>query len=396
MHPKKVITMITCFAMVSTLAACGGGASSSSLSTDDGAPSAASSSASEASEASKASASSFSVSASSVTSASTLVSDTNGDDDIVIALLMKSMASEWNQNIEDSLKKLGEEKGFEVLTFDADGDSATQMDQLNDAINQGVDGIFMHIADEGIAEAAAEAAADAGVPMIGESLPIKDGDGNWLDPCVVLNAAGCGTVAADWVADNWESTSVDLSNPSSVGVVLVTNSLTENAVLRHEGAMDELEVKFPDIPESNYYIAYISASSSEYTEGGYNETSAVLTAHQDMKSWIVIGVMDDYALGACRAIEENGNADNTILVSMGGEQAIPEWEGGTTSPWYATVYYTAMDFAESVVDGLLSVITGACTLEEVFSDNIDEGQTYGTKTISGTAITYENYKDYVK
>lgn len=316
--------------------------------------------------------------------------------DVTIALMMKSLSSEWNQNIEESLIELGDEFGYKVLTFDADADAATQLDQLNDAINQDVDAIFMHVADEGIAEAASELVKEAGIPMIGESLPLKDGDGNWLNPCVVLNAAGCGTVAADWVAENWESTGVDLSNPADVGVILITNSLTENAVLRHEGAMAEMKVKFPEIPEENYYIADISASSADYIEGGYAETGAVLASAPNMKSWVVIGVQDDYAVGGCRAIEEAGIVDNTILVSLGGEQAIPEWDGGTTKPWYACVYYTAMDFTRPVVEGLMSVLNGESTLEEIYSDNIAEGQKYGTKTISGYAITYENYKEYVK
>lgn len=312
-----------------------------------------------------------------------------------IALMMKSLASEWNQNIEAALIQQGEEKGFEVLTFDADGDAVTMLGQLSDAINQGVDGIFMHIADEGIASAAAEIVAEAGLPMIGESLPLADDDGKWLVPCVVLDAAGCGTVAADWVAENWESTGVDLSDPSKVGVILVTNTLTQNAVLRHEGAMEELKVKMPDIPEENYFIADISASSSDYIEGGYAETGAVLASHQELSAWIVIGVQDDYALGACRAIEEAGAAETAILVSMGGEQAIPEWKGGTTKPWYATVYYTAMDFTVEVVDGLLYVMNGEGVLEDVYADNLGEGQTYGTRTVSGRAITFENYTEYV-
>lgn len=317
------------------------------------------------------------------------------DNEIVIALVMKSLASEWNQNIQAALEKLGEEKGFSVMTLDADGDSQKQLDQMNNAILANVDGIFMHIADEGIASAVTEMANEAGIPMIGESLPLKDADGNWLAPCVVLDAAGCGTVAADWVVDNWESTGVDLNTPEETGVIMITNSLTENAVLRSDGATEELKSKMPDIPEANYFTADISASSSDYIEGGYAETGAILAAHPEMKGWIIIGVQDDYALGACRAIEENGCTDTAILVSMGGEQAIPEWKGGTTKPWYATVYYTAMDFTEIVVDGLLSVINGDCTLEEVYADNIAEGQTYGTETVSGRAITYDDYEEYV-
>ena len=160
--------------------------------------------------------------------------------------------------------------------------------------------------------------------------------------------------------------------------------------------MAELKKKLPAIPEENYYVADISASSSDYIEGGYTETGAILAAHPDLKSWIVVGVQDDYALGACRAIEEAGAENKAILVSMGGEQAIPEWKAGTTKPWYACVYYTAMDFTEPVVDGLLSVVNNESKLEDVFRDNIAEGQKYGTKTISGRAITFENYTEYVK
>lgn len=364
MKVRKLVSAILCLALAVSLAACSQGASTADTKKEQAA------------------------------SKTSKVEEKN--DEIVIALMMKSLASEWNQNIEASLEKLGEEKGFKVLTFDADGDSAKQLDQLNDAINQGVDAIFMHIADEGIAQAAAETVEAAGIPMIGESLPLKDGEGNWLIPCVVLDAAGCGVVASDWIAENWKSTSVDLADTSKVGVIMVTNTLTENAVLRHEGAVKELKVKMPDIPEENYYIADISASSDDYIDGGYTETGAVLAAHPDMTSWIVVGVQDDYALGACRAIEEAGATDKTILVSLGGEQAIPEWKGGTTTPWYATVYYTAMDFTEPVVDGLLSVVNKEAALEEVYADNIAEGQTYGTKTIKGKAITYQNYEEYVK
>lgn len=316
-------------------------------------------------------------------------------DGVVIALMMKSLASEWNQNIEASLIELGKQEGFSVLTFDCNGDSATMLDQMNDAVNQGVDAFFMHIAEEGIAEAAVQIADDAGIPIIGESLPLKDGAGNYLAPCVVLNAAGCGEVDVQWIYDNWKSTGVDLSDPASVGAVFVTNSLTENAVLRHEGAMKKMKELFPDIPESNYFIADISASSSDYTEGGYTETGAVLAGHPELKAWIVIGVQDDYALGACRAIEEAGAADRTILMSMGGEQAIPEWKAGTKAPWYGCCYYTAMDFARPVAEGLMSVVRGECGLKDVFSDSIAEGQTYGVQTVSGRAITFEDYQQYV-
>ena len=379
MKMKKLVSVFMCLALGAGLAACGGG--------DDSADSSAASGST--------SGSSVETSSSGSEDASSASSGT-ADGDITIALMMKSMASEWNQNIEEALLQLGEERGFNVLTFDCDGDSATMLDQMNDAVNQDVDGFFMHIAEEGIASAAVEIANDAGIPIIGESLPLKDEAGNWLAPCVVVDSEGCGYAASEWIAENWESTGVDLSDPSKVGVILITNSLTETAVLRHEAAEEKLKELMPDIPEGNYYIADLAGSSADYIDGGYQQTGAVLAAHPEMASWIVIGVQDDYASGGCRAVEEAGGADNTILVSIGGERAIPEWDGGLTNPWYATVYYTAMDFTEPVVDGLLDVINGECTLEEVYADKIAEGQTYGVETISGYAITYENYTEYVK
>jgi ABC-type sugar transport system substrate-binding protein len=112
-----------------------------------------------------------------------------------------------------------------------------------------------------------------------------------------------------------------------------------------------------------------------------------------MKKWVLFGAVDDYALGAIRAVEAAGAADNSALVSCGGERAIPEWKEGRTGVWKACVYYSAMDFAIPICDALLEMVNGT-PATDIFKDKIEAGQEYGDFKISGNVVTPENYEEF--
>ena len=107
MEVRKIASWILCLVLAVSLTACGSGPSQTTMQDIVAAESSTNESSTDTQEAD--------------------AGTSNGDTEITIALMMKSLASEWNQNIEESLEKLGEERGFRVLTFDADGDSATQL-----------------------------------------------------------------------------------------------------------------------------------------------------------------------------------------------------------------------------------------------------------------------------
>ena len=87
MKRKKLSAVLMCLVLGAGLAACGGESTDSSTSSGSGDTAEASTSVSD-------------------SSASSDASSGGEDKDITIALMMKSMASEWNQNIEEALLQL--------------------------------------------------------------------------------------------------------------------------------------------------------------------------------------------------------------------------------------------------------------------------------------------------
>ena len=307
------------------------------------------------------------------------------------------MTVEWIQQIEAALKTLGEEYNFEILTGDANRDITTQLSQIDTAIGQGIDGAFLFVVDEGSATAAVDKFDEAGIPVIGETLRLQDGDGNNIAPYVELSSFDVGKNCGTWVVENWESTGVDLSDLSKVGVIQNTNSVYQADLERIDGFMEGL-LEGLDIPESNVYMADCAAqsTSNDNTEASYTQVAAVLSAHPEMEAWIIMGSVDSYAMGACRAVEAAGLEDKTILVSAGGELAVKEWANGAAPCWRATCYYNAMDFAEQMVEGMLSIVRDGVPATDIYPDYKEEGQEYAAYRISGNMCTAENFEEYVE
>ncbi len=342
-----------------------------------------------------------SVSASESTEAATeSVAESAADDEekLTITYFAISMTNQWLQNIEKALKYLGEENNFEVLTADANFDADTQLSQIDTMISQGIDGAVLFVVDEAEAPAAVEKFQEANIPVIGETLKLQDAEGINIAPYVELDAFNCGEMCGTWVIENYESLGFDFSDLSKVGYIANTKSIFQSDLTRVDGFEDAFFTAFPDLPEENKFLADVAAeaSSSDDTEASFNQVSAILAANPDIETWVIFGSVDDYALGACRAVENAGLVENTLLTSTGGERAVQEWANGAAEEWRATCYYDALDDAILVVDGLMQMIRDGVTAEELWPELREEGQTISVARFSGEMCTKDDYEQYVK
>lgn len=306
--------------------------------------------------------------------------------------LNTSMSVEWIQQVNEALEKLATENNCEILVADANRDIDKQLAQIDTAIQQQIDGAFIFIVDEGSATAVVDKFEAAGIPVIGETLKLQDGDGNNLAPYVELNAAGVGESCGQWVVDNWKESGVNLSDVSTVGVIQDTNSKYRSDLIRIDGFMKGIEPL--EIPESNVFKADCAAeaTSNDNTEASYNQVSAILASHPEMEAWVIMGSVDTYAMGAARAVEAAGLQDKTIMVSSGGELAVQEWANGFAPEWKATCYYSAMDFAEQMMGGMLAILRDGKTAEEIYPEFKQDGQKYAAVEITGTMVTPDTYQ----
>jgi L-arabinose transport system substrate-binding protein len=162
--------------------------------------------------------------------------------------------------------------------------------------------------------------------------------------------------------------------------------------------MNALKAGFPNLRDSNVYIADCAAEtgSTDTTEASYKQVAAQLAAHPEISAWIVMSSTDNYAQGAARAIEASGVEKKTILVSSGGELAVKEWANNAAPCWRATCYYSAKDYVNYMVEGMLAVCRGGKTAADIFPDFKEPGQKYAVIKVSGNMVTRNNYKDFLK
>lgn len=310
------------------------------------------------------------------------------------AYIARGLESQWPMDVADSYEKLAKERGFDITICDSQLSSENEMQYVDQMINMGVDAIFLLIWDEGSAAAIAERCADAGVLLIGESIPLADSDGQFVAPIVMLDAYNCGYGCSKWIAENYESLGFDFSDLSKVGFMAGADSRLQNDMNRVAGAQAGLLDAFPDFPKENIFLADVAAdAASDALQASFNQASALIAANPQIEYWISVPVVEEDAVGICRALESANYADKSIICSVGGERAVLAWGDGQKAPWYACNYFHGMDAATLIVDAAYEVLTNNVPATEVFTP--EEGQTYGYVTFSGTPCTFENYTDYM-
>lgn len=408
---KKVTGIALAVAMAATLAACGESSSTSSASTaaasstktesttaasstkEESTTSASSTKAESTTAASSTSTESTTAASSSSSTETAATGDIYSGDRLRLQYITMSFGVVWMQNIRDALQELADKYNVELLTSDADYNIETQLSQIDTAITDGIDGAWLFICQEASAPAAVEKFNEAGIPVIGETLRLMDGDGHRLAPCVQLDGYGVGANAGHWFGENIESYAPDIAADwSKVGVFVMTSFAQENDVWRKDGFVEALAEEFPDIPEENYiYGDAKSGSSDDDSANSYDISNATLSAHPEFDYWICFGTVDNYALGMCRAIEAQGMEDICFLSSCGGEYATVEWANGEAPCWISTCYYVAMDFAEQMMDGMLQILRGGVPATEVYAEYKEPDQDYAAIGIVGNMRLREEF-----
>ncbi len=317
------------------------------------------------------------------------------DKKIKIGYLAMMFSIQWMQDMDIALEDLCEQRGWEYVSADAQASSETQMSQLDTFINEDVSGVVTLITDLGGSGAMAARCEEAGIPLIGESEPLETDDGTYVAPMVELNAEECAEMAVQWVADHHDDVGVSFEDESKVGLVTIRHSGMPNNVRRAVAAEAMWNELFP---KSKVFAGDVAADSDsgKATEGSFDIMAAYITANPDITTWICIPSVEDYGVGALRAIEDKGFENSSMVVGIGGERAREEWDTGVSKAWYASVYYDAYSCAELVIEGFEKMLVDGVDAEELWSENREDGQSYSKAKFAGEMITPDNYKDVVR
>ena len=225
---------------------------------------------------------------------------TAGSGKIKVGLSFSDFATERWKNEEVLMRKLLEEKGYEVISQEANHDVKLQNDQIDNMVSQGIKGLLVVAEDGDAAVTSVDKAAAAGVKVIAYDRLIKTSKiAAYLsfDNVEVGRQQGLGVMKALGVDDGqWTK-----ENPAQV-VMLGGSPTDNNAILFRQGQM---EIVQPYVDQGIVTIVADQWVDNWDAANALKLMENILTA-QNNKIDGVVASNDGTALGALQAMKAQG------------------------------------------------------------------------------------------
>lgn len=160
------------------------------------------------------------------------------DDGFVVGLAMHNQTADFTVQLYNTFKEEIEAMGGTVVMTDANGDAATQVNQIDDLIIQEVDYIVVCPQDASALGSALSNANEAGIPVVNLDSKVCDEDLDKVE-CVISSANyEGGYTLGEWVAAHCED---------GDEIAYLDYPQIEAIAIRFEGMVDAIEDSGKDI-----------------------------------------------------------------------------------------------------------------------------------------------------
>ena len=115
----------------------------------------------------------------------------------LVGLAVANLQANFFNQIKESVEAAGAEKGVKVITVDAKGDAATQVNQIQDLLAQNIDALIYIPAGATAASVPVKAAKAAGVPVVNID---RNAEGAPGDTFIATDSVESARQVCDWIA----------------------------------------------------------------------------------------------------------------------------------------------------------------------------------------------------
>lgn len=228
-------------------------------------------------------------------------------------LIVNNMAFPYNVVLADGFTAAAEAAGDKAVVLDSKMAMDTQANQIDDLLNQKVDGIAFMANDSVAVMALVDKVAEAKVPIVAAAVPVGDPNENPVDYAYPnLNAlVSTQDVIAGQVAGQYAAGVLPKDREVKIAVV---EGAPGFAVVRQRQEGFEAALK-----EGGINYAIVSSQPSDWTpDSGEVICQNALTANPDID--LIFSHADDMALGCAKAIASAGSSAK--LIATGGGSAL--------------------------------------------------------------------------
>lgn len=296
------------------------------------------------------------------------------DDKVVIYGIYKAGDQTWFIDEGNAAKAKAESMGAEFVYVDAKMNPEEALKAVDNAIANKADGILICIPDQTMSQAVVDKANDAGIPIIGvdDALEVS---GEKIAPWVGIDGYVIGEANGEFMANYvMENNMVD---DPEVAVMILTMDTVSSVVPRTEGAYD----KFTSVATSFDTAKIYKADTDGTTEKGNTAATALITAHPEVKKWIVMSGNEETAIGAVRALETAGLDGGSAVIGLGGYLAKDEWNTkGDDVAIKAAAYFSADSIGGASAEMLINFIKNGTEIPK-------------STAVPAIVVTPENYKE---
>lgn len=264
-----------------------------------------------------------------------------------LGLAVANLQADFFNQIKQSVEAYAGEKGIEVITVDAKGDSATQVSQVQDLITQGIDALIYIPAGATAASVPTKTAKAAGIPVVNVD---RNADGAPGDTFIATNSVASAKAVCDWA----------FKQAGGQGEMIIIHGQkgTTPEVDRTKGCGESLA--------ANPGIKLVGELWSEgwHQDEGFKLTQDLLQANPNVT--IVFGQADALALGAAQAIK---------VANLGRKAWVAGFDGDTAAlkalkegVFDVTATQQTQGMGRLAVDAAIKLVAGESVAAEQLQD----------------------------
>lgn len=262
----------------------------------------------------------------------------SGDKKLKFAFLTNTQNNTFQIAMNDVYEKLCKEKGIEYTMFDPDYDLNTQLNQINDAANQGYDAVFIIPVDSAGIRGGLEELNNKNVPVLNVDTAVIEQDRDLVQTIVATDAFMAGKLVAEELVKN---------NPDGAKIAILDFPENESCVQRVAGFMSVIE------NDSKYEIVAQQDGKAALDES-LTKTEDIVQANQDLDA--IFAINDPSALGAAAALQSSGLTGKIQVYSI---DASPDGKAALLDGQFTAVSaQVPKQIAEKSVELALKILNG--------------------------------------
>ena len=263
----------------------------------------------------------------------------------------------------EEITRIVENNGDTLIVYDGENDISKQESQLEDMIDQNVDGIFLNPVDSDKVITPLKKVKEAYIPVVCFDTQVEDS--SYIDSYIGSDNYNAGKIVGE-----------DLVNrcPDGGSIIILDSPTTRSANDRVEGFIGSIEGFGFDI------FSIYNCSGDEET--AYEATLNILNINSDIKA--IFAENDPSALGALRAVTALGLTD-CYIYGVDGSPSIKQELADSESPVKGTGAQSPVSIAQKAAYVMYSIING---------EEVEKTYTIETYLITSENIGYFDIKNW--